>query len=105
MAYENEKPVSEIVTTPDRVRIDGIVILMNEKEQSNYYSRGLPLNSEVITLDHMWSYYSKVHGTKEPKVVPQFEKLHVPRALFKSLGIGPWFRYSFPNCTITFWDE
>jgi hypothetical protein len=105
MAYENEKPISEIVAIPDRVRMEGIAVPMNEKEQANYYSRGLPLNSEVLTLDHMWTYYSKLHGTEMPKVVPEFQKLHVPRALFKSLGIGPWFRYSFPNCTITFWDE
>jgi hypothetical protein len=105
MAYENEKPVSEIVVIPDRVRIEGIAVPMDEKEQSKYYSRGLPMNYEVITLDHMWSYYSKVHGTKDPKVVPEFQKLHVPRGLFSSLGVGPWFRYSFPNCTITFWEE
>ena len=105
MAYENEKPVSEIITIPDRVRMEGIAVPMSEKEQADYYSRWLPDNSETITLDYMWSYYSKVHGTEMPKVVPEFQKLHVPRGLFKSLGIGPWFRHSFPNCEITFWDQ
>lgn len=105
MAYENEKPVSELITVPDRVRMEGIAVPMSEILQSQYYSKQIPLNFEVITLDHMWKYYSKVHGTEMPKIVPQFQKLHVPRALFQSLGVGPWFRYSFPNCEITFWDE
>lgn len=105
MAYEQEPPVSDIITVPDRVRIEGIAVPMDEKEQSRYYSRQLPINSDVITLDHMWSYYSKKHGAEMPKIVPEFKRLHVPRALFKSLGIGPWFRHSFPNCDITFWEE
>lgn len=105
MAYENEKPVQELVVVPDRIRIEGIAFHMNEKEQANYYSRQIPPNSDVITLDYTWKYYSKAHGTKDPKVVPEFERLHVPRSLFQTLGVGPWFRYSFPNCKITFWDE
>jgi hypothetical protein len=105
MSYELEPPVAEIVTTPDRVRIEGIAVPMTEQKQSEFYSRQIPTNSDVITLDHMWSYYSKKHGVEVPEIVPEFKKLHVPRALFKSLGIGPWFRHSFPNCEITFWEE
>jgi hypothetical protein len=105
MAYENEKPVSELIAVPDYVRMEGIAVPMDETQQSHYYNRQIPINSDVITLDHMWKYYSKVHSTKIPNVVPEFEKLHVPRSLFQSLGVGPWFRHSFPNCTVTFWNE
>jgi hypothetical protein len=105
MAYENESPVSEIITIPDRARIEGIAFPTDEQKQSQYYRRQDPLNSDLITLDNMWIHYSKKHGSEMPKVVPEFERLHVPRALFKSLGIGPWFRHSFPNCMITFWEE
>lgn len=105
MAYENEKPVPELIVVPHHVRMEGIAVPMNEKQQADYYSKWIPLNSDVITLDHMWKYYSKVHSTKMPKVVPEFEKLHIPRSLFQSLGVGPWFRHSFPNCMVTFWDE
>lgn len=104
MAYENEKPVSELIVVPDRVRMEGIAVPMSEKQQADYYGKWMPLNSEVITLDHMWKYYSKAHGTEMPKVVPEFEKLHVPRSLFQSLGVDPWFRHSFPNCTVSFWE-
>lgn len=105
MAYENEKPVSEIIVVPGHVRIEGISIRMSEQKHAEYYRRGLPINSDVITLDHMWKYYSKQHGAEMPKVVPEFEHLHVPRGLFNSLGVIPWFRHSFPNCTVSFWDE
>lgn len=104
MAYENDEPVSEFTMVPGHIRIEGIAFHMDEAEQANYYSRFLPLNSDVITLDHMWKYYSKKHGTEMPRVVPEFQNLHVPRSLFESIGINPWFQHSFPNCKVTYWS-
>ena len=105
MAYEEDIPVSEIITSPGYVRIEGIALPMSVNAQSEYYSRQIPLNSEHITLDYMWKHYSKGHGTEMPGVVPELRKLCIPRSLFQSLGVGPWFRHSFPNCDIVFWDE
>ena len=105
MAYEEHLPVSKIITSPGHVRIEGIAVPMTEKEHSEYYSRQLPLNSEHITLDYMWKHYSKGYGTKMPGVVPELQELDVPRSLFQCLGVDSWFRHSFPNCKVIFWDE
>jgi len=107
MAYEGDVAYSEIVTHPYKMRVEGIQNNnMDEKEHSNYYSKKSPKNYEEITLDDMWRKYSKRYADMgDPFVVPEFRRLHVPRALFESLGVYPWFRHSFPNCEITFWEQ
>ena len=84
MAYENEPPYERIIIQPEVIELS-----INEED----------------TLDYTWKIYSKKHGTTMPKVVPEFKELYVPRHLFEDLGIYPWFRHSFPNCEIHFWEE
>jgi hypothetical protein len=105
MAYGSEKVVETIEAYPGKAIIDGVVVEMTEKDHSNFYQIGAPSNFEVITLDNTWKYYSSLHGTAMPKIVPEFTRLCVPRGLFESLGIDLWFQSSFPNCEIVFWDE
>jgi hypothetical protein len=105
MAYENEKVVSAIQTYPDGATIDLSAADMTERDHSIYYRNQSPANCDVITLDYTWKYYSTLYGSMTPNVVPEFKHLHVPRSLFESLGVHSWFRHSFPNCALTFWDD
>jgi hypothetical protein len=106
MAYENATGYNSIITTPSFMMVERTANdTLNEKEHSNYYNKKIPDNDYDITLDHTWKKYSRMYPTSELSVNLQFEKLHVPRALFESLGIYRWFQYSFPNCKITFWEE
>ncbi len=84
MAYENGPLYEKIIIEPKVIELS-----LNEED----------------TLDYTWKKYSKKHGSKMPNVIPEFKELYVPRHLFEDLGIYPWFRYSFPNCHIQFWDE
>ena len=97
MAYRQTYIIEEIITKP----VEGC----KEVDESEIYNKKIFDNYYDITLDCMWKKYSKQYGTKMPFVVPMFKKLHVPRGLFEELGIRPWFKYSFPNCVVTFWQE
>ena len=106
MSYENTNICEKIITTPGFLHINGK--LNNDKTEithSHEYSRSQPLNTYFLTLDNIWKQYSKFHGLKMVHVVPEFKELFVPRVLFDSLGVSNWFRYSFPNCKVTFWEE
>jgi len=41
----------------------------------------------------------------DPVVVPELKEIYVPRILFTCLGVFTWFRHSFPNCQILFWED
>lgn len=83
MAYENDIPCEKIIIEQN--------MLQDSIDEEN-------------TLDYTWKIYSKKHGTNMPNTVLEFKELYVPRHLFENLGIYPWFRYSFPNCKISFWE-
>lgn len=64
---------------------------------------------DELTLDSVWEEISKqkdpVTGRYiEPMVVPEFTKLHVPYELFYCLGVDSWFKDSFPNCVVSYWE-
>lgn len=106
MAYEGNESISSMITSPSFMIVEELANdNLNEAEHSNYYKKRYPDNDYEITLDCMWKKYSRMYPTHDPCVNLSFERLHVPRPLFESLGIYPWFRYSFPNCKITFWEE
>ena len=106
MAYEEDYPkIESIITSPSYMIINGLVSLKkSEVQHVEYYKKRIPANEYDITLDHMWKKYSKKYGTKMPNVVPEFIQLHVPQQLFEDLGVLSWFKYSFPNCQITYWS-
>lgn len=105
MAYEGQGICESIVTRPGILHIDGRVIQdKTEVTHSKEYARQSNMNSYFLTLDNIWKQYSHLHNTKMPGVVPELKELVVPFVLYNDLGIEPWFRYSFPNCKVTFWE-
>lgn len=106
MAYEGKDIHESIVTRPGNMCINEYLVHDKRESIHSYeYSLHFPLNSYQMTLDNVWKQYSEFYGPENPKIIPQFKELVVPRALFESLGISQWFHYTFPNCTVTFWEE
>jgi hypothetical protein len=106
MAYEGKNVVESIVTRPGVMYIDGV--LTNEKKQSEHskvYRNKDLANSYFLNLDNVWKQYSQFYGPVMPKVIPEFKELIVPYALYDCLGVQSWFRHSFPNCKVFYWDE
>jgi hypothetical protein len=106
MSYDGTDVCEEIVTTPGIMHINGRIL--NNKYKSDHiieYSRLEPVNTYFLTLENVWKQYSSFHGPQPVKVIPEFKKLVVPRCLYECLGVQQWFRYSFPNCQVTYWDE
>jgi len=66
-------------------------------------------NFDQITLDYMWKQVSSVRGVDgnyiEPCVVSELTQIYIPRILFDTLGVYAWFKHSFPNCVICFWED
>lgn len=83
MAYYRKNVVSEFI-------VDGL------------YEEILKLkNLEELTLDFQWKNYQEL----KPLIIPELKYIYVPRILFESLGVYAWFKYSFPNCKIEFWEK
>lgn len=105
MAYETHF-CETLMTYPDSVEFEDVVHdTLPESAHSRFYAKQSPDNSEVLTLDYTWKRYSRTYADKMPRVVPTFKHLRVPKALFESLGVAAWFKHSFPNCKVTYWDE
>jgi len=83
MAYYRKNVVSEFV-------VDGLYEEILESK-----------NVEELTLDFQWQKYQQL----KPLVIPELKYIYVPKLLFESLGVYSWFRYSFPNCKIEFWEN
>ena len=66
-------------------------------------------NFEEVTLDYTWKFYSSLRDENgnyiDTLIVPELEQIYVPHALFEALGVHSWFKHSFPNCVISFWEE
>ena len=64
---------------------------------------------EKDTLDYHWKQYSSIKDDTdnfvEALIVPELKHILVPFSLFHTGGVYAWFKHSFPNCVITFWDE
>ena len=107
MAYEGEENTTSIITSPSFMIVEeNANDNLDEAEQSNYYKKRYPDNDYEITLDCTWKKYSRMYSHLNNSLINLgFERLHVPRPLFENLGIYLWFKYSFPNCKITFWGE
>lgn len=105
MTYEGTNKCENIITKPGNLYIDGRKVYdKREKTHSREYLRLEPDNIYLLTLDNVWKQYSSYYGTKELIIVPEFKKLVVPYPLFHSIGIPQWFRYSFPNCEVIYWN-
>ena len=107
MCYHGANIQEEMITTPGYFQVDEELMLSKcEKEQTQFYGQRYAINDEQLTLDHTWKEYSLNAGLGfNPLVVPEFKRLHVPAHLFYTLGVDSWFKHSFPNCTVTFWEN
>lgn len=103
MAYDGTNICETIITRPGLMHMDGEMIY--NSNHSDEYKKLKYVNSDFLTLDNIWKQYSHLYGTAEVKIIPEFKKLVVPRSLYECLGVKSWFRYSFPNCHVVFWDE
>jgi len=79
------------------------------KEDSEILKYSNASNFEELTLEYTWKKVSNTRDENrdfiEPSVVPEFEEIYVPRALFETSGVYQWFKFSFPNCKILFWED
>lgn len=66
-------------------------------------------NFDLITLDHIWKQVSSTKNADgyplEALVIPELLEIYIPRILFETLGVFQWFKHSFPNCVISFWED
>ena len=66
-------------------------------------------NFDLITLDHTWKQVSSTKNSDgsplEALVIPELLEIYIPRILFETLGVYQWFKHSFPNCVICFWED
>jgi len=66
-------------------------------------------NFNEITLEYIWKFNSSFKNVDgeylQALVVPELKNIYVPRFLFETLGVFEWFKYSFPNCKILFWED
>lgn len=106
MAYEKKDICERIIAHPGIMHINGRVVSdKRESTHSREYNRREPVNSYFLTLENVWKQYSLFHGTQMPYEIPEFKELVVPYSLYNCLGVQSWFRHSFPNCKVYFWDE
>jgi hypothetical protein len=82
---------------------DQLLIIPQSSNENTFYERNTCPNNEEITLDYTWKEFSKKYH--DALVVPELKMIFVPRVLFECLGVYSWFKFSFPNCTIMFWDN
>lgn len=83
--------------------VDGVVIPIGEYDEiKKHYD-------EEITLDYTWKTWSRLRDSDgkyiDALVVPELKEIYVPRILFETPGVYAWFNYSFPNCSIFFWED
>lgn len=106
MAYEGKDVCEKIVTKPGLTYIDGKIISNSTESYHNRIYRNVePINYYFLTLENVWKQYSQLYHPSDPKVIPEFKELVVPYCLYNCLGVQSWFRHSFPNCKVYFWDE
>lgn len=95
MTYHGKNIVDHVYTTPN-----DIGDVEKYKNASNF---------ELITLDHVWSLVSRCKDENgrflQPRVVPELQEIYVPGILFETMGVYQWFKHSFPNCSILFWEH
>jgi|688.fasta_scaffold191439_3 hypothetical protein len=88
--------------------VDSIRISMCDYQTLLEYSH-FSRNFEQITLEHTWKKTSSLldsNGTYiETQIVPELTKIYVPKLLFETFGVYAWFKQSFPNCSIEFWED
>jgi hypothetical protein len=73
----------------------------SDKDDARAYAGHTVQNQHLICIDEVWRRYDK----KQPFINKTLKSLYVPRVLFYCLGVQNWFKFSFPNCEISYWPE
>jgi hypothetical protein len=73
----------------------------SDKDDARAYAGHTVQNQHLICIDEVWRRYDK----KQPFINKNLKSLYVPRVLFYCLGVQNWFKFSFPNCEISYWPE
>jgi hypothetical protein len=103
MAYEGRDVCESIVTKPGITYVDGKIV--EGLSHSQMYSNNDPINHYFLTLENIWKQYSQLYPYEYPKVIPELKELVVPYHLYNCLGVRSWFKHSFPNCVVTYWEQ
>lgn len=83
--------------------LEEITILPKNKNEIAFYERNKARNLDSILFETTYKTYTC--ELDDVQVVPELKKLVVPQSLFYFLGVRSFFKYSFPNCVITFWED
>jgi hypothetical protein len=73
----------------------------SDTQDARAYAGHTVQNQHLICIDEVWRRYDK----KQPFINKTLKSLYVPRVLFYCLGVQNWFKFSFPNCEISYWPE
>jgi hypothetical protein len=97
------KVICEMGYNPNAVQYETIRAHSNtaDKDDSQAYGGYTVQNQHLIGLDEVWRKYDK----SLPIVNKHLKQIYVPRVLFSCLGTHNWFKFSFPNCEVTYWPE
>jgi hypothetical protein len=86
-----------------------ITIVPEQGEYSKLIEYHAKYDIEPIKLDFIWKRVSQLRDENnaflQPLVVPELREIYVPRLLFESKGVYAWFKHSFPNCVLFFWED
>jgi hypothetical protein len=92
MAYDTKAPQYEHIA---------ICSDDSDTQDARAYAGHTVQNQHLICIDEVWRRYDK----KQPFINKTLKSLYVPRVLFYCLGVQNWFKFSFPNCEVTYWPE
>ena len=88
--------------------VDSLSIAMCDYQTLLEYSN-FSRNFEEITLEHTWKKTSSTRDSNgsyiETQIVPELTNIYVPKLLFETPGVYNWFKRSFPNCSIEYWED
>lgn len=75
----------------------------------NLFNEFKKIDYSEYTFDYIWSNVSKNRDSDgfyvDAQVVPELKEIYVPRVLFECTGLYVFFRHSFPNCIISYWED
>jgi len=95
--------VCDLAYNPNAKQYESVSVYSynSESQDARLYGSYTVQNQHLICLDEVWRSYDK----SLPFVNKTLKRLYVPRVLFNCMGVQNWFKFSFPNCEVTYWPE
>ena len=84
-------------------KVEKLLVFTKDSSDNTFYKRKIPRNYPDINFEYAWSEFTRNYKG-EIQIVPELKEIFVPRSLFECVGVYSFFKYSFPNCVIRFWD-